>query len=172
MAAVYGIIMNHDGWISIDSELDKGTVVRIYLPAVTIRDVEVEKPEIEPAKIAGRILVIEDEKIVTDVILAMLERLGYHALSAVSGAEGINIAETFKGDIDLALLDIRLPDMDGGGVYHRLKAYKPDLKVIVCSGYAIDGPAQEILDAGAEGFIQKPFTLNTLSEKIKEVLEG
>ena len=84
----------------------------------------------------------------------------------------VHIAETFDGRIDLALLDIKLPDMEGSKVYPLIMEARPDLKVIVCSGYSIHGPAQAILDAGAEGFIQKPFSMAPFSEKLKEVLEG
>ena len=172
MAAVYGIVKNHDGWIHVDSELGKGAVVRIYLPAVDVEVRTAEKPKIEPVKGAGTILVIEDEDVVIEVFQAMLENLGYRVKAAKTGKDAIHIIETFDGDIDLALLDIKLPDMDGGKVYPLIMQARPNLKVIVSSGYAIDGPAQKILDAGAQDFIQKPFSLATLSEKLKEALEG
>ena len=199
MAAVHGIVTNHDGWTSVDSELGKGTVVRIYLPAIAsarppsaltqanagraqarraglpavkVQVKEEEKPKIEPAKGTGTILVIEDEDVVIDVILAMLKRLGYRILLAKTGKKAVNIAKTFDGDIDLAILDIVLPDLAGKEVYRHIMEARPNLKVIVCSGYAIDGPPQEILDEGAQDFIQKPFFYATLSEKLKEVLEG
>ena len=91
---------------------------------------------------------------------------------AKTGKEAVNIARTFDGDIDLAILDIVLPDMRGEQVYPLIVEARPNLKVIVCSGYTIDGPAQEILDAGAQAFIQKPFSLERLSNKLKEVLGG
>jgi len=172
MAAVHGIVKNHDGWISVDSELDKGTVVRIYLPPVEVEVRKEEMAKIEPVKGTGTILVIEDEDMVIEVTQAMLERLGYRVMVAKTGKEAIHITETFNGDIDLALLDIKLPYMEGGKVYPLIMEARPNLKVIVFSGYAIDGPARKILDAGAQDFIQKPFSLATLSEKVKEVLEG
>jgi len=185
MAAVYGIAKNHGGWISVDSQLGKGTVVRIYLPAIAsaqarraglpavkVQVEEEERPRIEPIKGEGTILVIEDEDIVINVVLQMLERLGYRILLAKTGKEAINIARSFDGDIDLALLDIVLPDLAGKEAYSRIMEARPNLKVIVCSGYTIDGPPQEVLDIGAQGFIQKPFSYATLSEKLKEVLEG
>ena len=103
---------------------------------------------------------------------ALLEKLGYRVLGAKTGKEAISIVETFEGDIDLAILDVFLPDMEGKVVYPLLMEARPDLKVFVCSGYSLEGPAQEILDAGAQGFIQKPFSMTTQSEKLKEVLEG
>ena len=102
----------------------------------------------------------------------ILERLGYRVLEARTGNEAVELAKTFDGQIDLALLDIKLPDMDGGRVYPLIMETRPDMKTIVCSGYSIHGPAQDILDAGAEGFIQKPFSIAPFAEKLKEVLEG
>jgi two-component system, cell cycle sensor histidine kinase and response regulator CckA len=177
MAAVYGIVKNHDGWIFVDSELGKGTTVRIYLPAISAESKEqgakpVKQPEIELNTGEGTILMIEDEDVVIEVTQAMLEMLGYRVMSAKTGKEAIRIAETFDGRIDLALLDIKLPDMEGGKVYPVIMKARPNLKVIVFSGYSIEGPARKILNAGAQDFIQKPFSLATLSEKLKEVLEG
>ena len=120
----------------------------------------------------GTILVIEDEEIVRETIRAILQKLGYRVLEAETGQKAFEIVETCDEEIDLAVLDIKLPDMGGDKVYALIKASRPNLKVIVCSGYAIDGPAQRILDAGAQDFIQKPFSLPTLSEKLKEVLKG
>jgi len=163
MAAVYGIVKNHDGWIYVDSELGKGTTVRIYLPAVSAGSKEQgakagEQPEVELAIGEGTILMIEDEDVVIEVTQAMLEWLGYRVMVAKTGKDAIHIAETFDGQIDLALLDIKLPDMEGGKVYPHIMEARPDLKVIVFSGYAIEGPARKILDAGAQDFIQKPFS--------------
>jgi len=172
MAAVYGIVKNHDGWIYVDSELGKGTTVRIYLP---VSEIQVDKPQkgtVEVSRGSGTVLMIEDEDVVIEVTQAMLERLGYRVVVAKTGKDAIHITETFDGQIDLALLDIKLPDMEGGKVYPLIMEARPDLKVIVFSGYAIEGPAQDILDAGAQDFIQKPFSLATLSEKLNKVLEG
>ena len=115
---------------------------------------------------------IEDEDVVIEVTQAMLEMLGYRVMVAKTGKDAIHIAETFDGQIDLALLDLKLPDIDGRNLYPLIMEARSNLKVIVFSGYSIDGPAREILDAGAQGFIQKPFSIATLSEKLKEVLEG
>ena len=171
MAAVYGIVKNHNGWIYIDSELGKGTKVSIYLPAIDKESIPLRKIETEPVKGTGTILVIEDEEMVMDVTLSMLQRLGYRVLGAKTGHEAIDIVKSYDDDIDLAILDIVLPDMWGKEVYPILMEVRPDLKVLVYSGYSIDGPAQEILDSGAEAFIQKPFSIAALSEKVKELLE-
>ena len=175
MAAVYGIVKNHDGCIYVDSELGKGTIIHICLPAINIRVKELEPTEVEEPKGAlamgeGTILVIEDDAVLLKMDREILERLGYRVLDAKTGRESVDIAKTFDGHIDLALLDIKLPDMSGTQVYPLIMEARPDLKVVVCSGYSIDGPARKILDAGAEGFIQKPFLIAALAKKLKELL--
>ena len=173
LAAAYGIVKNHDGWISIESQLDHGTRVCIYLPSVS--GVEVKKalkPHSEPLKGIGTILLIEDESAVIEMLRKLLERLGYHVIEAQTGKEAIRLARAFDGDIDLAILDVFLPDMNGNKIYPLLKEFRPDLKVLVFSGYSLDGPAQEILDAGAHGFLQKPVSIEVLSEKLTELLQA
>lgn len=130
---------------------------------------ETVKPKIQLPKGTGTVLVIEDEEMMMDITRIILEMLGYRVLEARTGKEAVNIVKAFNGDIDLAILDIGLPDMKGKAIYPLLMEARPDLKVIVSSGYSIDGPAQEIIGAGALCFIQKPFSITTLSEKLKEV---
>jgi len=174
LAAAYGIVKNHDGWISVDSELGKGTVVKIYLPAAEapVKENAKSKPGAEPIRGQGTILVIEDEELVMKVTQGILERLGYRVLGGKTGQEAIDVVKTFDGNIDLAILDILLPDMTGEIIYPLLMEARPNLKVLVFSGYSQDGPAQKILDAGAEDFIQKPFEIVDLSEKLKKILGG
>ncbi len=107
-----------------------------------------------------------------NIIRQVLQTLGYDVIEARTGEEAVDLAGAFEGQIDLALLDIRLPDMSGDKVYPLIMAARPKLKVIVYSGYDREGPPQEILDAGAEGFLQKPFSILALAEKLREVLEG
>ena len=170
MAAAYGIIKNHDGWISVDSEPGYGTIVKIYLPATQTQVQEPEKTKINQIKGTCTILIIEDEEMVMTVCRAILEELGHQVLEAKTGQEAINAVKTFDGDIDLAMLDILLPDMNGNAVYSFLMEARPNLKVIVMSGYSIDGAAKKILNAGAQDFLQKPFSIAVLSEKLKKVL--
>jgi PAS domain S-box-containing protein len=171
MAAVHGIVKNHDGCISVDSKPGRGTEVRFFLPAVDTKVIEGTAKSIEPTNGTGTILVIEDEEMVMDVSRKMLEKLDYQVLQASNGAEAGNIAKTYNGDIDLAIMDVCLPDMMGGVLYPLISKARPEMKVIVSSGYDIEGPAREILDAGAQGFIQKPYSFNALSEKLNEVLD-
>ncbi len=172
MAAVYGIVKNHDGSVEIDSELGKGTTVCIYIPAKSVSPVETTATDKTTNKGAGTILVIEDEEVTCDVTETLLKHLGYSVLIAQNGAEAVSLAKTYEDEIDLALLDIGLPDMKADQLYSLITEARPDMKVVVCSGYSIDGPVQRILDAGAHGFIQKPYTLATLSMKLKKALKN
>lgn len=171
MAAAYGIVKNHGGWISIDSGPGSGTIVRVFLPAIKTETEKVKEPKAEPVRGRGTILVVEDEAMVMDVSQTMLEDLGYEALPATTGEEAVDIANTFDGNIDLAILDIVLPDMAAKDIYTQLMQARPGLKVVLCSGYSVNGPANEILNAGAQRFIQKPFSFTEFSKIIKEVLE-
>ena len=171
MAAAYGIIRNHDGWITVDSELGKGTRIVVYLPAVEVEPREEMVPQAMALGSTRTVLVVEDEEAVLVVTKGMLENLGYRVIEAKSGKDAVHMAETFDGQIDLALLDIHLPDMEGEEVYPLIMKARPNLKVIVFSGYTIDGLARKILNAGAQDFIQKPFSFRTLSEKLKKALE-
>jgi signal transduction histidine kinase/ActR/RegA family two-component response regulator/HAMP domain-containing protein len=172
MAAVYGIIKNHGGYIYIDSEPGQGTAVRILLPPVETEIKEATADKAEITRGAATILVIEDEEMLLNMIRSMLEMKGYLVLGAKTGKEALDMAQAFSGDIDLALLDMKLPDMAGAKLYPMIKQARPNLKVIVCTGYSLNGPARKILNAGAQGFIQKPFSLNTLTSKVEEVLEN
>lgn len=170
MAAAYGVIRNHDGWITVDSEPERGTTVRIHLPASEEAAEIAPKERSSPKQRFGTALVVEDEDMVMDVSRAMLEELGYRVLPAQTGEEALRLGSGHEGTIDLALLDLKLPDMDAKQVYHKLVELRPGLKVIVYSGFSLKGPAQEILNAGADAFLQKPFSLEALSGKIDKIL--
>lgn len=171
LAAAYGIVKNHGGWISIRSRIGRGTCVCVYLPAGG--PVEAKKPPRSHSELhrgSGTILLIEDDSAVIDILRKLIERLGYQVIEATTGKEALRLAEEFDGYIDLAIMDVFLPDINGNKLYPSLKKRRPNLKVLVTSGYSIEGPAQEILDAGAEDFIQKPVFMEALSEKLKALL--
>jgi two-component system, cell cycle sensor histidine kinase and response regulator CckA len=170
LASVYGIISNHNGFITVRSEVDRGSTFTIYLPSC---DGVVEK-SIEGSDIvqrgSGRILVVDDQDVIIDVTISMLKGLGYDVISATNGYDAITIYEGQKDQINLVILDMIMPMMSGGDTFERLRQINPDVKIILSSGYSVDGQAKEILDRGCSGFIQKPFTMLTLSQKIQEIL--
>ncbi|GBC61661.1 hypothetical protein DENIS_2623 [Desulfonema ishimotonii] len=171
MAAAYGIIRNHGGCLAVDSEPGEGTAVRIFLPAVDGIEEDMRIPG-NPAFSEGEpnVLIIEDDEMVMDVTHAMIRRLGYQVLKAGSGAEALDIVRRFSGSIHMAILDICLPDMSGNEIYPFLIEARPEIRVIVCSGHPPDGAVRELLDAGADGFLQKPFRLDALSALLHRLL--
>jgi DNA-binding NtrC family response regulator len=147
-------------------------VVSILLPPEETPGQQADRFKAAPPVAKPTVLVIDDEEGVLDTIQSLIETLGYKVLKARSAREAIALTDTYAGTIDLALLDIKLPDMEGGALYPIIKLARPHMKVIVCSGYSLDLGAKEILAAGAQGFLQKPFAFKTITAKLKEVLEA
>jgi two-component system, cell cycle sensor histidine kinase and response regulator CckA len=173
LASAYGIIKNHGGNIFVKSVKGRGTVFDIYLPAVDRPSAPkpVESPKSQAmASGAETVLLVDDEGMVLEVGREMLERLGYTVLVARTGKEALMVYQEHQHAVDLVILDMIMPDMAGTETYDRLKETDPDVVVLLSSGYSIDGQATEILKRGCNGFIQKPFTMAGLSQKIREVL--
>lgn len=171
LASSYGIIQNHEGIITVASEPGKGSVFCIYLPAVE-KDIGTREKETEEIiKGSGNILFVDDEEMILEVGKTLIEKLGYQVTAVKSGAEAISIYQTMGSEIDLVILDIIMPVMGGEEIYQKLKAMNPKVKVLLSSGYSIDGKASEILKKGCNGFIQKPFNHIQLSRKIFEILK-
>lgn len=171
LASAYGIIKSHGGYIDLDSEKGRGTTFRIYLPAAA-RQVSREKTESPGEVLKGKqtILFVDDEEMVLDVGSRMLKELGYKVFVAKSGKEALEIYEKNRDTIDLVILDMIMPGISGGNTYDRMKEINDNIKVLLSSGYSINGEATDILERGCSGFIQKPFTIEQLSRKIREIL--
>lgn len=171
MAAVYGIVKMHGGFVYVDSEPDQGTTVSIFLPGIQRIETVAAKALPTLATRSGTALIVEDEHLVMEINRAIVERLGYQVLEARTGKEAVTMAQTYQGKIDFALLDVILPDMAGNQIYPLLIKARPDLKVIVCSGFSLDGPAREILNDGAERFLSKPFSVAALSSALDDIFK-
>ena len=117
------------------------------------------------------ILIVDDEEMILSVGKTMLEKIGYHVLTAAGGRQAIKVYEADPAKIDMVVLDMVMPDLSGGDTYDRLKQIDPEIKVLLSSGYSIDGQASDILNRGCNGFIQKPFNLKALSRKVREILD-
>jgi signal transduction histidine kinase/CheY-like chemotaxis protein len=171
LASVYGIVKAHGGYIDVDSQKGHGTTFSIYLPASDTEGAKEKELVTEVLKGKEGILLVDDEDVIIDVGHEILKTLGYEVHVARSGREAINAYEANQDKIDMVILDMIMPDMGGGEAYDTLKKINPDIKVLLSSGYSLNGQAAEILRRGCDGFIQKPFNVTQLSQKLREILE-
>ena len=118
------------------------------------------------------VLLVDDEDMIIDVGKPILEKMGYNVLIATGGKEALDIYEKEKQEIGIVILDMIMPGIGGGDTYDRLKELNPDIKVLLSSGYSINGQATGILERGCDGFIQKPFNVWDLSQIIREILDN
>ncbi len=116
------------------------------------------------------VFLVDDEDMIIDVGSDMIRHLGYDVLVAANGNEALDVYSRNKDKIDIVILDMMMPGMDGGTTYDRLKEIDPDTKVLLSSGYTLNEKAQKILDRGCNGFIQKPFKMAVLSNKIESIM--
>ncbi len=181
LATVYGIIKNHDGFLTVDSELGRGTTFHVYLPAVYGDD---EHFEIEaasqvassvtasPPKKGRTILFVDDEEVLRLVAAEFLEVLGYHVLLAEDGKQALTAVAERGHEIDLVLLDLMMPEMGGDEVLRILKEDYPAISVIVASGYSRQALQKNMSKRDYDGFLEKPYVLSHLGEEIERVLHG
>jgi signal transduction histidine kinase len=170
LASVYGIIKNHEGEIQVASQKGQGTVFTLYLPVDRQQQLEKEE-DCNMMDARETILIIDDEEMVLDVGTAMLNKMGFKVLSAADGKEGIKIYQENLNAIDLVILDMVMPSSGGKETYDSLKQINPNVKVILSSGYSLNDQAAEILNCGCNDFIQKPFNMTLLSQKVRNILK-
>ncbi|MFC1883248.1 PAS domain S-box protein [Thermodesulfobacteriota bacterium] len=171
LASAYGIIRNHNGIINAYSEEGEGTTFNLYLP-VSKKEIEKETDLVEEIVMGDEtILFVDDEAPIIEIGYKLLKRMGYSVVTARDGEKAIEIFKEKQGEIDLVILDMIMPGIGGGGTFDRLKEIDPHVKVLLSSGYSMNGQAKTIIDRGCEGFIQKPFSPGTLSRIIREILD-
>jgi PAS domain S-box-containing protein len=171
LASVYGIIKNHAGFIGVESEMGKGTTFTLLLPATERPVAEEKTPRPVLQRGTGTILVVDDEPQVLKVCARLLQKFGYDVLTAPGGRQALELLGQHKTKISLVLLDMTMPDMSGRQTYEALQKVLPGIKVLLSSGYSIEGQAQALLDSGCNGFIQKPFDAVALSAKVQALLQ-
>jgi len=173
LATIYGIIKQNNGFINVYSEPDHGSTFNVYLPR-SIENEETDKSVPEKKEAAGGteiILLVEDEPSILRMTRMMLERKGYSVLSATTPAEAMDKAKNHSGSIDLLMTDVVMPKMNGRDLAAKLIDHYPNIKLLFMSGYTADVIAhQGVLDDGV-AFIQKPFSMGDMTEKVREVLD-
>lgn len=177
LATAYSIVMQHGGTIEASSKLGHGSTFRIRLPQTTATAPSAPAVEEAPPRAATRVcnetvLVVEDEPAVRDLTVRLLQRLGYHVLEATNGPDALRAAAAFDKHIDVLLSDMVMPQMGGRELARQLVALQPDLRVLFVSGYAADADTNTAPLPANAGFLQKPFTSQSLSRKLREVLDG
>ena len=171
LASAYGIIRGHQGIINIYSEEGQGTTFNIFLPATEKAAVKETVPPKGLLVGSETILFVDDEDVIIDVNREIMESLGYKVVAAKSGQEALEVYRKLQGKINLIILDMIMPGMDGEATYDSLKKVNPEIRVILSSGYSKNEQAKAILEKGCQAFIQKPFSISDLSMTIRQVLD-
>jgi two-component system cell cycle sensor histidine kinase/response regulator CckA len=175
LAVAFGIVSGHQGYLSLDSELGRGTTVRIYLPRLTAGGETGSVPEIlliEPERVPGRdILVIDDEQSVLDVIRRFLEIAGHRVTAATNAAEAMELVRTgYKPDI--AILDLMIPREDGAANVRRLRDAWPEIRILLCTGLVQEDQAAPLLQGETAQLLRKPFRMNELWHAVESAMSN
>jgi two-component system, cell cycle sensor histidine kinase and response regulator CckA len=173
LAMVYGIVKNHGGFIDVESEPGKGTRFSLYLPVGGEPAVRGPKSTAHSGAMGrGRILIVDDEDVVRSMVSRMLERLGYSVTAVSDGRAAVDYYTSHHDGIDLVLLDMIMPGVSGRECFHAMKAINPSVRVVLTTGYGQDSAAQQIIDEGALGFLQKPYQSSQLFEAVSRALSA
>ncbi|MFC1724351.1 PAS domain S-box protein [candidate division KSB1 bacterium] len=172
LATVHGIVKNHGGNISCFSEQGEGTTFELLFPAIdrTILKLKKEEGKEVIELESGTVFVIDDEEEIRNTAKILLESLGYNVLLADSGKEAVKTYKMKHNEIDVVLLDVIMPEMDGKSIYKKLKEINPDVKTLIISGFSKEGRASDMLRDGALGFVQKPFRRYDLAQIIRNTI--
>ena len=178
LSMVYGIVKNHGGTIRIESNLLKGTTVRILLPSLKKKSRRISerkhiRDSIEVTRTgSGQILVVDDHSVIRDVTARMLRVLGYDVVTARDGIEAIRYYSENAQSVDLVILDMVMPRMGAKECFKEIKRIDPTVKAILCTGYVNNHAVEEIMREGLVGFMQKPYQIDKLSKVVSDALRG
>lgn len=173
LATVYGVVKQSGGFIYVYSEVGHGTTFKIYLPQVAaVVERDAEKPEIAAPRGSETILLVEDEESVRELVRDYLAGTGYHVLEANDGVQAIEVAEAHKGPIHILVTDVVMPRLSGRELASRIATQRAKIKLLFISGYTDDSIFRHGVLEGGVAYLQKPFNLKAIAQKIREVLDG
>jgi len=163
-------VEKHGGGIKVESEVSEGSCFRVYLPATKEKERDASPASIAEPGGGETIMIVDDNPDFLKVMTISLRKLGYNIITARSGSEAVEILAAGDSEIDLVILDVIMKGLSGSETFYRLRKLKPDLLVILCTGYSHNSITEKLLSSGASGFIQKPFNIENLTMKIRGVL--
>jgi PAS domain S-box-containing protein len=173
LAMVYGIVKSHRGFVSCSSQPGEGTTFKVYLPTVEQEVEMVEEKKIQASVTGGKekILLVDDEEIIRDLGVQILGEFGYAVLTAPNGESALELYRNNPGEIDLVILDLFMPGMGGMRCLEELLKINPHLRIIISSGYVVDGSTEKTIEERARGYISKPFDREQILSLIRKVLD-
>jgi CheY-like chemotaxis protein len=171
LATVHGIVSNHGGAVTVDSRVGQGTLFYVYFPAApATRDAGGDR-EIVPETGTGKILFVDDEEALADLGRAALERLGYRVHAECDSLQALETFHRAPHDFDLLITDQTMPGLTGLELSRSVLDVRPDLPIIICTGFSRSVTPEKAREIGVKGFLMKPIVLTELAKKVKQVLE-
>ncbi len=170
LAAAYGIVKSHKGFISASSTPGKGTTIDVCFPTLKAKKKRKRKPVKPAPKGKYKVLVVDDEQVVREILCDVLKELGYETMAAEDGEHAVPIYRKEWRSIDVVLLDMIMPGMNGEQTFHELKKINPRVKDIVCTGYTEERPIQKMIQTGALAVVNKPFRMGDIASVMGEAL--
>ena len=173
LAMVYGIVKQHDGYITCYSEIGVGTAFKLYFPVTEMKpEASVRHEERRLPGGSETILLVDDEELIRDLAKRILSRAGYTVLTAANGREALQTYKKKGQTVSLIVLDLIMPEMDGKQCLRELLKINPGARVLLASGYSANGPTKEALEGGAKGFVSKPFDMGQLLQTVRKILDA
>jgi len=172
LSAVYGIVRDHHGAIAVHSEPNRGSLFKVYIPAAAAAaDVQPPKRSVQFVRGTGKILLVDDERVIRMVGEQILSTLGYTVVTVENGLEAVKYVEEHPDEVDLVILDVVMPKMNGPDTYLKLRSIEPGIKVLLSSGFTMGSDIRDLMEEkGLCGFIQKPYRAMQMSQQIAEVM--
>jgi two-component system, cell cycle sensor histidine kinase and response regulator CckA len=174
LSIVYGIVKNHGGYIGCQSTPGEGTTFEVFFPVAPVSHDQQQAEKLEPEVIKGgdeRILLVDDEELILEGYREVFEQYGYTVLTASRGEKALSVLADNPGAVDVVILDLNMPGMGGEKCFVKIREMRPEVKIIISSGYPVKGHLKRVLEADADGFISKPYLSKSILKKLREVLD-